>query len=456
MHDGSLDAAGTYAEPTADTPMNMEFIARLDTDPSERRGIGTWCREIYWRLCLRPKNLLDPASPLGQHVLIPIYYAIRLVFFTARDWLPVRRQRGISLWRQLADQWALMCQYRTDPSVYYSSQLYDQPRGIREIEDYVGRDEIKNGLMKQLHGLQPKIYGRRISLGNKLAFTQHCRGGDLPVASLICVVDRGHWRFEGDSGQGADGQAADYRRLDENIFVKPVKARGARGAEWFDWLGDDRYRNKQGRELSRVDVISYINRKSRREAILVLQKLVNHAEIGDLAKDSLMVFRIFTCLDAWQQPHVTHAMLRILAKLEPSWPESIEYAARVDLSTGRLGELCDDYHFAPDAWWDHHPTTGVAVKGRLISQWPNIVELATTAHRRFVDRTIIGWDIALTDQGPILIEGNAYPDTHFMQRVHRQFIGKSPMAPLLRQHLSRLAAHGPTIPPRGVEAVQVS
>src|SRR5258707_439969 len=111
---------------------------------------------------------------------------------------------------------------------------------------------------------------------------------------------------------------------------------------------------------------------------------------------------------------------------------------------------------APAAWWDTHPTTGVDVKGRLISQWPNIVELATNAHRRFVDRTIIGWDIALTDQGPILIEGNAYPDTHFMQRVHRQFIGKSPMAPLLRQHLSRLAAHGPTIPPPGVEAVHVS
>jgi hypothetical protein len=449
MRDGSLDATGISDEPVAATAMMDE----LTTAPAvaSRQGIGTWSRQVYWDLCLRPKKLLDLPSPIGQHVLIPLYYALRLVFFTARDWRAVRRQRRVPLTRQIAAQWRLMQHYRTDPSVYYSSQLYDLPRGVDEIEDYVGRDEIKNGLMKQLHGLQPKIFGKRVSLGNKRVFTRHCQAGGLPVAGLICVVERGHWAFD-----AASGEADDYRSLDQNIFVKPVKARGARGAEWFDWLGADRYRNKQGRELSRVDVIRHINRKARREAIMVLPKLVNHAEISDLAKDSLMVFRVFTCLDAWQQPHVTHAMLRILAKLEPSWPESIEYAVRVDLETGKLGELCDDYHFAPDAWWDKLPTTGVAVAGRVISQWPGIVDLAKAAHRRFVDRTIIGWDIALTDRGPMLIEGNAYPDTHFMQRVHRQFIGRSPMAPLLRHHLSRLEANGPTLPPRDLPIGQTS
>ncbi len=49
---------------------------------------------------------------------------------------------------------------------------------------------------------------------------------------------------------------------------------------------------------------------------------------------------------------------------------------------------------------------------------------------------IIGWDIA------VLIEGNAYPDTHFLQRVHRQLIGESPMAPLLQHHLQVLAHNG--------------
>ncbi len=48
---------------------------------------------------------------------------------------------------------------------------------------------------------------------------------------------------------------------------------------------------------------------------------------------------------------------------------------------------------------------------------------------------IVGWDLALTPEGAMVIEGNSDPDTHFLQRVHRRMIGRSPLAPLLRHHL---------------------
>lgn len=400
----------------------------------EAHGFGAWCRDVYRRHCLRPKNLLDPASPLGQHVLIPLYYFIRLIFFTLRDGGHVRRQRRIPLSRQIAAQWLLIQRYRTDPSAYYSSQLYGLPRGVAAGADYVGRDEIKNGLMKQLHWLQPKIYGRRVSLGDKSAFTRHCLAAGLPVVGIIGIVFRGEWTFIDEAGLKND-----YRSLDRDIFVKPLKGRGARGTEWFDWIGKDRYRDKKGEIVGRADVIRHLGRRSAREPLLVQPRLTNHPAIADLAQDSLMVFRVFTCLDELGQPRVTHAMLRILAKLEPNWPLNVEYGARVDLASGRLDQLCDDYHFAPDAWWDTQPHTGAPVTGRVIGQWPQIAALAEAGHRVLRDRTVIGWDIALTPAGPVIVEGNAYPDTHFLQRVHRQLIGDSPLAPLLGHHLMRLA-----------------
>jgi hypothetical protein len=398
------------------------------------RAIGAWCREIYRRSCLRPKGLLDPASPLGQRLLIPAYYGIRLAFFTARDWSALYRQRHIGLLRQVAAQWTLMHRYRIDPSVYYSSHLYELPHGLAACEDYVGRDEIKNGLMKQLHWLQPKVYGKRISLGDKALFTRHCIAAGLPVAPVLAVVARGSWTFTGDRRNETD-----FRSLDCDLFIKPLWGRGARGTEWFIWMGKDRYSDRRGRVLSRAKVLGHLTKRSRKEALLIQPRLVNHPEIADLARDSLMVFRVFTCLDEHQQPHVTHAMLRILGKLEPSWSQNVEYGARVDLATGRLDQLCDDYHFAPDAWWDRHPFTGASVTGRSVEQWPAIAALAKAGHRVLVDRTVIGWDIALTPDGPVIIEGNAYPDTHFLQRVHRQLIGDSPLAPLLGLHLTRLA-----------------
>jgi len=104
---------------------------------------------------------------------------------------------------------------------------------------------------------------------------------------------------------------------------------------------------------------------------------------------------------------------------------------------------------APDAWWERHPKTGAPIAGRIIQNWPAVAELAARAHRVFNGRMIIGWDLALTPDGPMVIEGNSDPDTHFLQRVHRQMIGRSRMEPLLRHHLQtaeRLLAGEPTSP----------
>jgi len=146
---------------------------------------------------------------------------------------------------------------------------------------------------------------------------------------------------------------------------------------------------------------------------------------------------------------VTHAMLRNLAKLEPDWHTTEEFAAAIDIDTGRLGLMCGDRNMAPDAWWERHPKTGAPIAGRIIQNWPAVAELAARAHRVFNGRMIIGWDLALTPDGPMVIEGNSDPDTHFLQRVHRQMIGRSRMEPLLRHHLQtaeRLLAGEPTSP----------
>ncbi len=405
--------------------------------------IGSWARDLYRRLCRRPRSVFDPASDFGVAFIVPAYHVLRFAYFTWRDNGAVRRQRGISLWRQLAAQWRLMTVYGTDPSAYYSSALYDRPGGVDEIVNYLGRDEVKNGLFRQLHWLRPKIYGRRVSLGDKLAYTKHCQQAGLPVPPVLYLADRGRWSLVADQPAPISPELFDH-----DIFVKPRQARGARGATWFDRVGPGLYRGKDGSTVTRAELLRKILRRSRYEHIMVLPKMVNHPEIADLASQSLLAFRVFTCLDADDNPVVTHAMLRILSKLEPSWKGASEYAVRVDLQTGVLGQLCDDDHFAPDCWWDRHPITGSQIAGRRIENWQAITDLAKRAHRSFLDRMIVGWDIALTPDGPMLIEGNSYPDTHFLQRVHRQLVGESPLGPLLRHHLQRLADHGPKDPHR--------
>jgi glutathione synthase/RimK-type ligase-like ATP-grasp enzyme len=65
---------------------------------------------------------------------------------------------------------------------------------------------------------------------------------------------------------------------------------------------------------------------------------------------------------------------------------------------------------------DRHPNTGAAIVGRQLPQWEEIKALAVQAHRAFDDRVIVGWDIGVTDQGPLVVEGNSSPDLDIVQR----------------------------------------
>ncbi len=62
-----------------------------------------------------------------------------------------------------------------------------------------------------------------------------------------------------------------------------------------------------------------------------------------------------------------------------------------------------------------HPTTGVTIPGFQVPQWDKVCETVTQAVKLIPNAVIVGWDVAITDEGPALIEGNAYPSVQIMQ-----------------------------------------
>jgi hypothetical protein len=67
-------------------------------------------------------------------------------------------------------------------------------------------------------------------------------------------------------------------------------------------------------------------------------------------------------------------------------------------------------------WLDRHLDTGADIVGRKLPQWEELKALAIQAHRAFADRVLVGWDIGVTDQGPLVVEGNSSPDLDIVQR----------------------------------------
>ncbi|MET1028099.1 MAG: sugar-transfer associated ATP-grasp domain-containing protein [Dongiaceae bacterium] len=111
-------------------------------------------------------------------------------------------------------------------------------------------------------------------------------------------------------------------------------------------------------------------------------------------------------------------------------------AAAVDLKTGRLGSATDLGNDQAFGWVDAHPANGAPIQGRILPHWQDALALVRAAHgRAFSDRAMLGWDIAITDKGPMIVEGNGGPDLDIIQCVCGIPVGYDRFGELMVEHL---------------------
>lgn len=55
---------------------------------------------------------------------------------------------------------------------------------------------------------------------------------------------------------------------------------------------------------------------------------------------------------------------------------------------------------------DYIPTTKVKVDGFVIPYWKEIIKMTKEASKVNDDVNVVGWDVAITENGPLIIDGN--------------------------------------------------
>ncbi|MGH6893686.1 MAG: sugar-transfer associated ATP-grasp domain-containing protein [Dongiaceae bacterium] len=159
----------------------------------------------------------------------------------------------------------------------------------------------------------------------------------------------------------------------------------------------------------------------------------------DLSAGALCTVRLLSCRNHAGDFEVTNAAFRMA--VNPVSPvdnfHSGGIAAAVDIATGRLGPATDLGHGPDFKWHDRHPFTGAEITGRQLPMWRETVDLAVRAHRVFHDYVLVGWDVAVLEDGPCVIEGNRGPDVDIHQRTSRGPIGNGRFGELLAHNLER-------------------
>lgn len=111
----------------------------------------------------------------------------------------------------------------------------------------------------------------------------------------------------------------------------------------------------------------------------------------------------------------------------------------IDVRTGVLGQGVSKPRYG-GAWTSTHPDTGERFEGEQLPDWPRVLELCRRAAAAFSGIRAIGWDVASTPEGPVIIEGNATWGLPVVQ-VHTSGY-------LTEEIRAELARHGARFPER--------
>ncbi len=349
---------------------------------------------------------------------------VTVAYMAATSGRILKRAIGKSIAAQIQEMATLWFRDGIDPPSYYQLELYRAERW-NDARHYLTRFETKNGLFHTLNTRTPSPYPLS-EMNDKALFAKCCQTFNIPHPQNLLEVRR-------------DGITWLRAREDilTDLFCKQRSGMGASHTHAFHFLGEDRYADKNGVESDLDGIISRL--KSEGHEYIVQPWLRNAASIADLAEGSLIAFRVVTMPNERGEMEVVLAMLRVLSKLEPSWsvPDG-EYAASIDLETGVMGRFTGDHMSTSHLYYDTHLVTGAQITGRSIQEWPAIRNVALAAHRAFPHRVLVGWDIALTDDGPMVLEGNTNLDVMFLQRVQGKPASASRFGALLNHHLRLL------------------
>ena len=109
--------------------------------------------------------------------------------------------------------------------------------------------------------------------------------------------------------------------------------------------------------------------------------------------------------------------------------------AHVDVETGRLERVRTGGGFRFDEV-EKHPETGAQLLGWTLPDWEEAIETVRDAHSLVRSVGIIGFDLALSSRGPLIIEANTFPN----HTLYQDASGKGVYSPELLKGVHERAA----------------
>lgn len=296
-------------------------------------------------------------------------------------------------------------------------------------------------------GLRPILrtinhQGIRNIVDNKVLFHEHCLKEGLatvPILAKFQVNESGKF-YPGDF----EAFCAALEPKNENLgadeyFCKRVSGSWGQGSFRFKRLNGQWLHRDEARSLEKFSYFCAQGAAGASSEWIIQPLMSVHQDLAEItSSQGLSTVRAISVLDEGKVILLA-AMLRITVGENVidnfSAGQTGNLVASIDLETGRLGQCKGSLSrdFPVVAVFERHPNTGNPVEGFMMPYWKELKSLVVRAHQSLPQFVTLAWDIAVTDEGPVIIEANPTYDVSGMQVAH----GKG-LKPLLFGYLRRL------------------
>lgn len=284
--------------------------------------------------------------------------------------------------------------HRELPAAYFGKLLYRKDSG--NIFHFLStRENSRIMRSEKLHR-----YEFSSLLRNKLAFALHLKNFDLPIPFLHGYNVKHTFHFDNHtvSLSSPDEMILFFREFFtrnelEKLFVKPAAEMGGEGCFILE------------KDLLDLQIPSYFSYLSN-NLCLFQEILCQHAAINSIHSGSINTIRFDTYWDKNGNKHILSAAMRFGAGSSPvDNASSGGFFVLIDMEKAELYPYGRRLMRYGGAKVTHHPDSGVALGGTKIPWFDEARQLVLKAMDLIPDR-LIGWDVAITPEGPVLVEGN--------------------------------------------------
>jgi hypothetical protein len=349
--------------------------------------------------------------------------------------LQVARQSGIGPFRQYLRLLSLARNGITGKE-FYAHQVYLPELDRAERRAFVGE---KGNFRLNLELSPPLMTHMRGFIADKIAFTAALNRLGVPATRAQAALSR-HRRLGQMPVLRNEQELLQFLRSEARypLFGKPsdmLQAIGSVGIRSVD-AEQDRAELMNGTTASLAALAKEIA-ESYPDGFVFEDAIEQHPEITALVGPAVASLRVCTVMTE-EEPEALYAIWKLPSPtgMSDNFWQAGTMIAYPDQDTGAIVQ-CRRGTGPDTEWIEAHPASGQRLTGFRIPHFEAAKALAVSAHAIFPINGVLGWDIAIGPDGPLIIECNENPAHQLYQFATGRGIRNAEFEPVFQRVIAR-------------------